>query len=386
MAKQHALLSASSSKMWLECTPSAVLNADKPDKETPYSKEGTEAHALAEKKLISWIKNNRKSRFKAPDGEMNEYTDDYRDYIIEVFNSEKAKTPDAQLLIEQRLDFSRWVPDGFGTGDAVIIGDDTCHVIDLKYGQGVLVKAEGNTQARLYAAGALDTYGLLYDFDKITVHIYQPRMNNISTCTYTVAELEEWLEKEVVPKAQLAIKGEGSQKAGDWCHFCKINGNCSAQMLHALTDLIQSGFNTDCKELTQEQIEMALPLLPGISKWIKSLEEYALDQALQGTRYKGFKLVEGRSVRKVTDEAGLIEALHKLDYKDGLIMTKPKLETISNLEKAIGKKMFAGISMPYIDKPKGKPTLVPISDKRPEYRDEEKEMNEFADEFKKEGD
>ena len=111
--------------MWLECTPSAVLNADKPDKETPYSKEGTEAHALAEKKLISWIENNRKSKFKAPDGEMNEYTDDYRDYVIEVFNSEKAKTPDARLLIEQRLDFSRWVPDGFGTGDAVIIGDDT---------------------------------------------------------------------------------------------------------------------------------------------------------------------------------------------------------------------------------------------------------------------
>lgn len=379
MAKQHALLSASSSKMWLECTPSAVLNADKPDKETPYSKEGTEAHALAEKKLICWIKNNRKSKFKAPDGEMNEYTDDYRDYVIEVFNSEKAKTPDAQLLIEQRLDFSRWVPDGFGTGDAVIIGDDTCHVIDLKYGQGVLVKAKGNTQARLYAAGALDTYGLLYDFDKITVHIYQPRMNNISTCTYTVAELEEWLEKEVVPKAQLAIKGEGSQKAGDWCHFCKINGNCSAQMLHALTDLIQSGFNTDCKELTQEQIETALPLLPGISKWIKSLEEYALDQALQGTRYKGFKLVEGRSVRKVTDEAGLIEALHKLDYKDDLIMTKPKLESISNLEKAIGKKMFAGISMPYIGKPKGKPTLVPESDKRPEY---DSAANDFAEDLK----
>lgn len=379
MAKQHALLSASSSKMWLECTPSAVLNADKPDKETPYSKEGTEAHALAEKKLNSWIKNNRKSKFKAPDGEMNEYTDDYRDYVIEVFNSEKAKTPDAQLLIEQRLDFSRWVPDGFGTGDAVIIGDDTCHVIDLKYGKGVLVKAEGNTQARLYAAGALDTYGLLYDFDKITVHIYQPRKNNISTCTYTVAELEEWLEKEVVPKAQLAIKGEGSQKAGDWCHFCKINGNCSAQMLHALTDLIQSGFNTDCKELTQEQIEMALPLLPGISKWIKSLEEYALDQALQGTRYKGFKLVEGRSVRKVTDEAGLIEALHKLDYKDDLIMTKPKLETIATLEKRIGKKLFTGIAMPYIGKPKGKPTLAPESDKRPEY---DSAANDFAEDLK----
>ncbi len=386
MPGQHALLSASSSKMWLECTPSAVLNAKEPEVETSYSKEGTEAHALAEKKLNSWIKSNRKSKFKAPDGEMDEYTSDYRDYVIEIFNEEKAKTPDAQLLIEQKLDFSQWVPEGFGTGDAVIIGDNTCHVIDLKYGKGVLVKAEGNTQARLYAAGAMETYGLLYGFDKITVHIYQPRMNNISTCTYTVEELEDWLNNWVTPRAKLAIKGEGKQKAGEWCQFCKIKGNCKARMVDTMCNLINSGFNTNAEELTQEQIESALPILGEITKWVKDLEAYALDQALQGTHYKGFKVVEGRSVRKVTDEPGLIEALHKMGYQDEVIMTKPKLETISNIEKAIGKKMFAGISMPYVEKPKGKPTLVPASDKRPEYRDEEKEINDFADEFKKEGD
>lgn len=385
MPGQHALLSASSSKMWLECTPSAILNSKEPEVETSYSKEGTEAHALAEKKLNSWIKSNRKSKFKASDGEMNEYTSDYRDYVIEIFNEEKAKTPDAQLLIEQKLDFSRWVPEGFGTGDAVIIGDDTCHVIDLKYGKGVLVKAEGNTQARLYAAGAMETYGLLYGFDKITVHIYQPRMNNISTCTYTVEELEDWLNNWVTPRAKLAIKGEGKQKAGEWCRFCKIKGNCKARMVDTMCNLINSGFNTNAEELTQKQIESALPVLGEITKWVKDLEAYALDQALQGTRYKGFKIVEGRSVRKVTDEPGLIEALHKMGYQDEVIMTKPKLETISNIEKAIGKKMFAGISMPYVEKPKGKPTLVPASDKRPEYRDEEKEINDFADEFKKEG-
>ena len=386
MPGQHALLSASSSKMWLECTPSAVLNAKEPEVETSYSKEGTEAHALAEKKLNSWIKSNRKSKFKAPDGEMDEYTSDYRDYVIEIFNEEKAKTPDAQLLIEQKLDFSQWVPEGFGTGDAVIIGDNTCHVLDLKYGKGVLVKAEGNTQARLYAAGAMETYGLLYGFDKITVHIYQPRMNNISTCTYTVEELEDWLNNWVTPRAKLAIKGEGKQKAGEWCQFCKIKGNCKARMVDTMCNLINSGFNTNAEELTQEQIESALPILGEITKWVKDLEAYALDQALQGTHYKGFKVVEGRSVRKVTDEPGLIEALHKMGYQDEVIMTKPKLETISNIEKAIGKKMFAGISMPYVEKPKGKPTLVPASDKRPEYRDEEKEINDFADEFKKEGD
>ena len=385
MPKQHALLSASASKMWLECTPSAVLNAEVPDKETAYSKEGTEAHALAEKKLNSWIKSGRKNKFKAPNGEMDEYTNNYRDYVIEVFNTEKAKTSDAQLLIEQRLDFSEWVPDGFGTGDAIIIGDDTCHVIDLKYGAGVLVQAEGNTQARLYAAGAYSTYGLLYDFNKIVVHIYQPRMDNISTCTYTVDELKQWLESTVMPAAQLAIKGEGTQNPGEWCQFCKIKGNCKARMTNTLWSLINAGFNSDAKEMTTEDIETALPFLDGITKWVKDLEAYALDQALQGTRYKGYKLVEGRSIRKVKDEPGLIEALHKMGYQDDVIMTKPKLESISTIERAIGKKMFAGISMPYIEKPKGKPTLVPVSDKRPEYRNEEKEMDDFADEFKKEG-
>ena len=379
MPKQHALLSASASRRWLNCTPSAVLESHEPDTSSPFAEEGTRAHALAEKKLKSWIRSNRKSHFKADDGEMAEATDGYRDYVIEVFNGEKKKTPDAELLIEQKLDFSKWVPSGFGTGDAVIIGDDTLHIIDFKYGKGVKVSAEDNSQMLLYAAGALDVFGALYDFDKITTHIYQPRIGNVSESTITVSALEDWLETVVKPKADLASKGEGDPRPGDWCRFCKIRAKCKARADFDIEAVKASGFDTDPNLLDKEDIESILPMLEELQSWIKDLSQYALDQALDGVKYRGFKVVEGRSNRKVIDDKGLIDALHKMGYEDDVIMTKPKLQTITALEKAVGKKMFTGIAMPYIEKPKGKPTLVPESDKRPEYSSAE---DDFADDLK----
>lgn len=379
MPKQHALLSASASRRWLNCTPSAVLESHEPDTSSPFAEEGTRAHALAEKKLKSWVKSKRKTHFKADNGEMAEATDGYRDYVIEVFNGEKKKTPDAKLLIEQKLDFSRWVPSGFGTGDAVIIGDDTLHIIDFKYGKGVKVSAEDNSQMLLYAAGALDVFGALYDFDKITTHIYQPRISNVSESTITVSALEDWLETVVKPKADLASKGEGDPRPGDWCRFCKIRAKCKARADFDIASAKASGFDTDPNLLDKEDIESILPMLDELQSWIKDLSQYALDQALDGVKYRGFKVVEGRSNRKVVDDKGLIDALHKMGYEDDVIMTKPKLQTITALEKAVGKKMFTGIAMPYIDKPKGKPTLVPESDKRPEYSSAE---DDFADDLK----
>lgn len=379
MPKQHAFLSASSSRRWLNCTPSAMLESHEPDTSSPFAEEGTRAHALAEKKLKSWIKSNRRTHFKADDGEMAEATDGYRDYVIEVYNSEKKKTPDAELLIEQKLDFSKWVPSGFGTGDAVIIGDDTLHIIDFKYGKGVKVSAEDNSQMLLYAAGALDVFGALYDFDKITTHIYQPRIGNVSESTITVSALEEWLDTAVKPKADLASKGDGDPRPGDWCRFCKVRAKCKARADFDIEAVKSSGFDTNPNLLDKEDIESILPMLDELQSWIKDLSQYALDQALQGVHYKGFKVVEGRSNRKVVDDKGLIDALHKMGYEDDVIMTKPKLQTITALEKAVGKKMFTGIAMPYIDKPKGKPTLVPESDKRPEYSSAEED---FADDLK----
>lgn len=380
MPSEHAFLSASASHRWLKCPPSAMLESKVPDETSPYAQEGTEAHALAEKKLMSWLKHGKKAHFKTSNGEMQECTDSYRDYVIEVFNEEKAKTPDAQLLVEQKLDFSEWVPNGFGTGDAVIIGDETLHVIDLKYGKGVKVDAMGNTQARLYAAGAYSTYGLLYGFKNIKVHIFQPRIDNISTCEYKVSELIDWLEGTVRPRAQMAINGKGETNPGDWCKFCKVRARCRARadLQENRLDAVFAFNYEDPRLLDKKGIESILQYSDDIQSWLKDIQQFALDEAIKGAKFKGFKLVEGRSVRKVKDEQGLIDALHKMGYEDEVILTKPKLESISNIEKAIGKKMFAGIAMPYIEKPKGKPTLVPDSDKRPEYNSAE---TDFADEL-----
>lgn len=379
MPSVHALLSASASERWLNCTPSARLEAALPDRSTSYSEEGTKAHTLAEKKLNSWIKHGRRLRFKASDGEMNEATDGYRDYVIEILNEERKNTPDAELLVEQRLDFSRWVPEGFGTGDAIIIGDDTLHVIDLKYGKGVKVEAEGNTQLKLYAAGAFERFGILYDFAKIRVHIYQPRLDHISTAEYAVDELLAWMDEVVRPAAARAYEGAGEQQTGAWCRFCKARSTCPVRAGTSMRDVQAGGFPG--RELSDEAIGQLLPKLDDIAAWVKDLQQLALDKAIAGTRFPGFKLVEGRSNRKIMDEPGLITALHNLNYGDDLIMTKPKLETITNLEKVIGKKMFTAIANPYIDKPQGKPTLVPVTDRRPELN---LAAQEFADDLKEE--
>ena len=364
MPDVHAVLSASSSHRWLVCTPSARLEQPEPDSTSEFAREGTEAHALAEKKLKSWIKTQKRSKFKAPDGEMDEYTSGYRDYVIEIYNEAKKQTPDAELLIEQKLDFSRWVPDGFGTGDAVIIADDVLHVIDLKYGKGVRVEAEGNTQARLYAAGAMDSFGILYDFDKVKVHIYQPRIDNISTAEYSLEELEKWMDEYVQPRAKAAYLGTGKPVPGDHCRFCKVRGKCKAraQKNMALYQSSVSDYLTD-----KAMMEELLPMLDEIQAWAKDVQEYALQQALQGEKYNGWKVVEGRSNRKITNEEGLIEALKKGGYKKKQIFKQPELETITNLEKLMGKKRFKELSEGFIEKPPGKPALVEESDKRPEW-------------------
>ena len=201
----------------------------------------------------------------------------------------------------------------------------------------------------------------------------------MSESTITVSALEEWLDTTVKPKADLASKGDGDPRPGDWCRFCKVRAKCKARADFDIEAVKSSGFDTDPNLLDKEDIESILPMLDELQSWIKDLSQYALDQALQGVHYKGFKVVEGRSNRKVVDDKGLIDALHKMGYEDDVIMTKPKLQTITALERAVGKKMFTGIAMPYIDKPKGKPTLVPESDKRPEYSSAEED---FADDLK----
>lgn len=372
MPEVHALLAASSSHRWLHCTPSAVLESREPDTTSEAAQEGTEAHALAEKKLRSWLKTGRRSAFKAPNAEMDEYTSDYRDYVIEVFNAAKAKTPDAQLLIEQRLDFSQWVPEGFGTADAIILADKTAHVIDFKYGKGVLVNAKDNPQPKLYAAGVLGSYGLIYDIQEITVHIFQPRKNSITQATYQVSDLIKWLDEEVKPTAEKAFKGEGKcvpdDSADGYCLFCRFKNKCRERNARMI-EIVNLNYPDAPQELDKKDLENLLPHLDAIAKWAKSVQDYALEQALDGVKFEGFKLVEGTSRRQILDEEKLVEALKKQGIKDDVIYQPVKVQTITNLEKGVGKKLFSAIADPYIGKPKGKPTLVPISDKRPEWVD-----------------
>ena len=227
---RHAVLSASSSHRWLHCNPSARLELEFEDRETEAAAEGTAAHALAEHKLRKALKmRSTRPVSKYDSDEMELYTDGYMEFVLEAIEEARQDCPDPKVLIEQRLDFSCYVPDGFGTGDCLIVADKLLHIIDLKYGQGVLVNAEENPQMMLYALGALCIFDCLYDIETVSMTIYQPRRENVSTWNISVAELREWAEKTLKPKAELAFKGEGEYCPGSWCQFCKAAVKCRAR-------------------------------------------------------------------------------------------------------------------------------------------------------------
>lgn len=366
MPSQHAILSASGSNKWIHCHPSARLEELFEEKPSAYAAEGTEAHSVAEQKLRNWIEGHPRRKVKTANGEMDEATSLYKNYVIEVYNKEKKKSDIADLFIEVQVDLTPWIPEGFGTSDAVIVSNHTLHVIDLKYGKGVKVNAPHNPQLTIYAAGVMALYDCLYDFEKVQLHIVQPRRDHISTWELTTQELADWMENVVKPAAIEAWNGEGERQAGDWCKFCKAKGNCNARA--ARMKAIDERYQRMCGMLlTDQQIAELLPELPGIIDWAKEVQEFALDQALKGTRYKGYKVVEGVSSRKITNENKVAEALQNAGFEYESIMTQPKLQTITKLEKLVGKKEFEEIAGDWVEKPQGKPTLVPVSDKRPEF-------------------
>lgn len=364
MPSQHAVLSASGSNRWLHCHPSARLEEPIEEKPSVYAAEGTEAHSVAEKKLRNWIEGHPRRKVKAATGEMDEATNFYKDYVLEVYNKEKKKSDIADLFIEVQVDLTPWIPEGFGTSDAVIVSNHTLHVIDFKYGEGVKVNAPHNPQLTIYAAGVMALYDCLYDFEKVQLHIVQPRRDHISTWELTTQELADWMENVVKPAAIEAWNGEGEQQAGDWCKFCRAKGNCNARA--ARMKAIDERYQRMCGMLlTDQQIAELLPELPGLIDWAKEVQEFALDQALKGTCYKGYKVVEGVSRRQITDENKVAEALQNAGFEYKSIMTQPKLQTITKLEKLVGKKDFEEIAGVWVVKPQGKPALVPESDKRP---------------------
>ena len=356
----HALLSASSSHRWLHCNPSARLEREFADRETTAAAEGTAAHALAEHKLKRRLK-LRSERPVSPfdTEEMEISTDDYADFVMEQVTKERRRDPDTQVFIEQRLDFSCYVPEGFGTGDCLIVSKGRLHIIDLKYGMGLLVDSEENPQMKLYALAALTQYEEQYQIKKVKLTIFQPRRENVSTWETSVAKLKKWATKDLVPKAQRAFKGEGEYCPGEWCIFCKAAVKCRARAEDKLR-LAQSEFKMP-PLLTDAEIEDVLAKLPDIKKWADEIQEYALAKALAGKEWAGFKLVEGRSVRKYTDERAVVKAANDAGYHD---IYKKTLISITEMEKLMGKAEFSKVLGALVTKPQGKPTLVPDTDKR----------------------
>jgi hypothetical protein len=357
----HAILSASSSHRWLHCLPSARLELEFENTNGEAAKEGTAAHALSEHKLKRALRIRSKRPTSEYDSdEMEECTDAYVDFIMEQVELARKSCTDPIVLIEQRLDFSCYVPDGFGTGDCVIISDDRLHIVDFKYGMGVLVDAEDNPQMKLYALGALEIYDSLYDIKEISMTIFQPRRENVSTWTVPVEELKAWAEEELKPKAAKAYQGEGEYMPGPWCTFCRASSRCRARADENLK-LAQMEFKMP-PLLTDSEIEEVLSLLPDLTKWANEITAYATDAAVNhGKEWHGFKVVEGRSVRKYKDEDAVAKQAVISGYKD---IYRKSLIPMTEMQKLMGKAKFEEILGNLIVKPPGKPTLVPSSDKR----------------------
>ncbi len=375
MPLQHARLSASGAHRWLHCTPSIKLEENYPPSTSIYAEEGTVAHELAEVKLMleyekisekvynARIKKIQKSEYY--NSEMEDYIQSYVENVVELVNDSKAICDDVIVMLEERLDFSEWVPEGFGTGDVVVISDGILQVIDLKYGKGLEVSAIENPQLRLYGLGSYNQFEMLYDIDLVKTTIIQPRLDNISSEEIEVIKLLTWAE-DVKKKAQMAFNGEGNFVSGDHCKFCRAKIDCRTRAEDNLKLARKYDF-ADTFTLNEYEIADILGFAKNVQDWLKDVQSYALEQAEKhGVKYPGYKLVEGRSNRKYVDEQEVANVLLNSDYDEEKIYKPRTLKGISDMEKAIGKKSFTNLLSDLIIKPVGKATLVAESDKRAE--------------------
>ena len=370
---RHALLSASGSDRWLNCPPSARLEAGIEEKSSQYAQEGTFAHAVAELKLAHYLgriplpeykaklKKLKQDKFCTP--ELEDDVQIYVDFATEKINEARARTKDAVALLEAKLDYSPWVPEGFGTGDLVLVTDDVLEVMDLKFGRGVQISAEDNSQMRLYALGAINHFSVLYNIDTVRMTIHQPRLDNISTAEMTTEELLHWGEHTAKPIADLAYKGEGKFQPGEHCRFCKVRFTCRARADEHMK-LAQHDFKKP-PLLTDEEIVGVLAVTDALQSWANDVQAYALDQAVNHNReWSGYKLIEGRSYRRYGDEAQVADVLVAAGFDEEQIFSR-KLLGITAMERLVGKEQFNELLGPYIKKPSGKPKLVSAHDKRP---------------------
>lgn len=382
-SRSHALLSASSAARWLACPPSARLEAKELSKASKYADEGTLAHEVAQVILEAKLKHvvARTGVFDSEQGyalEMDDYGIDYADYVM------SKAGENAKVEVEVRLDYSDYVPEGFGTGDCVILKDHVLTIIDYKYGKGVKVEAEKNPQLMLYALGAINHYDFAFDFDEVEVCIYQPRLNHISEWQISRKDLEKWGETYVKPRALLAYMGKGEFHSGPHCQFCRYRDKCKALagycMSVASVEYENKDGELDENTLKQEDWVMILKRLDVVKKWIKTIEAAAANKILADPdSIPGFKLVEGRSIRKFTDEKKAIDILKHNGYEPDEYLKPRELLGMTDLTRLVGKTKFAEMFNGIIVKPKGKPTIVPLSDKRPAYQPDNA-SNDFMNE------
>ncbi|SEK92034.1 Protein of unknown function [Ruminococcus sp. YRD2003] len=368
----HALLSPSSSERWINCPPSAKENVGG-DTGSSYAQQGTDAHALCEykvKKALGFNVRDPTEDLTYFDEEMAESTDAYCEFVMEQVQAARESCADPLVLVEQRLDFTRWVAESFGTADCIVVADGVMTVIDFKYGLGVLVEAERNSQMRMYALGALNLFESLYDINTIRMIIFQPRRDNVSTAEVTTEDLFRWADDVLIPAAALAATGDGDYKAGKHCQFCKIKATCRKRAEYNL-QLAQYDFAVP-DTLADDEISMILDRADTFIGWVNDVKEYALEQAISGKCYPGFKVVEGRSNRRYTNTDAVAAVVTDAGYDP----FEKKLMGVTAMTKLLGTKKFNTLLGSLIEKPKGKPTLVPESDKRPAWTiDDFKEEN-----------
>ena len=375
---KHAYLSASASHRWLACPPSAKLCANIPDQASEYAQQGTDCHELCAylvEKALGREVIDPTENLTYYDAEMQNCAEEYRNYVLEQIEAAKEFCKDPQVMIEQRLDFSRWVENGFGTGDCVIVADEVLQIIDYKHGLGVLVSAGddehgGNSQMMCYALGALEVFGDIYDINQIKMTIFQPRRENISTYTISRDNLLKWANEVLAPTAQLAYVGEGEFKAGGHCQFCKVKATCRKRAEYNL-ELAKYDFEMPAT-LDDTEIAAILERVDEMISWGNDIKEYALKQAQSGVHFEGWKVVEGRSNRKYTDEEAVA-----FKVKDaGFDPYEKKLLGVTTMSTLLGKKKFEELLGGLIYKPPGKPALVPESDKRPAMNTAIEDFNE----------
>lgn len=360
--KGHAVLSASSARRWLNCPPSARLCENYDDKSSDYAAEGTDAHALCEyklKKVLGIEATDPTENLTWYNEEMGECAEGYASYILELVEKAKQTCSDPVVLIEQRVDFSRWVPEGFGTADCIVIADGVMNVVDYKHGKGVEVSAAENPQMMLYALGALEIFDGIYDIEEVRMTIYQPRKSNISVSVIEKDELLEWAQNGLIYKAKLAFEGQGEFHCGEWCRFCKAKAECRERAA-ANMELARYEFQ-EPNLLKDDEIVEILGKIDELTAWASDIKEYALKQAINGKEWTGWKLVEGRSNRKYINE----NAAAKIVEDAGFDPYEHKVLGITAMQKMLGKAKFSELLGGFIEKPQGKPTLVPMSDKRP---------------------